>query len=53
MTPAGAPCLRWLRRDHPDVEETASRVVKDATRAAEIISRIHQVMGDRVQLRRF
>jgi C4-dicarboxylate-specific signal transduction histidine kinase len=37
-------CLRWLRRDHPDVEEAceaASRVVKDATRAAEIISRIH------------
>jgi C4-dicarboxylate-specific signal transduction histidine kinase len=37
-------CLRWLRRDHPDVEEAceaASRVVKDVTRAAEIISRIH------------
>jgi C4-dicarboxylate-specific signal transduction histidine kinase len=37
-------CLRWLRRDDPDVEEAceaASRVVKDATRAAEIISRIH------------
>ena len=37
-------CLRWLRRDHPDVGEAceaASRVVKDATRAAEIISRIH------------
>ncbi len=36
-------CLRWLTRDHPDVEEArqaASRVVKDATRAAEIISRI-------------
>jgi PAS domain S-box-containing protein len=36
-------CLRWLTRDNPDVEEarqTASRVVKDATRAAEIISRI-------------
>ena len=35
-------CLRWLKRDHPDVEEAreaASRVVKDATRAAEIISR--------------
>ena len=30
-------CLRWLRRDPPDVEEAseaASRVVKDATRAA-------------------
>jgi C4-dicarboxylate-specific signal transduction histidine kinase len=37
-------CLRWLRRDHPDLEEAceaAARVVKDATRAAQIISRIH------------
>ncbi len=36
-------CLRWLTRDPPDLEEaraTASRIVKDATRAAEIISRI-------------
>jgi PAS domain S-box-containing protein len=36
-------CLRWLMRDHPDVEEAcaaASRVVKDGTRAAEIVSRI-------------
>ena len=36
-------CLRWLTRDQPDPEEAreaASRVVKDATRAAEIISRI-------------
>jgi PAS domain S-box-containing protein len=36
-------CLRWLGRDHPDVEEAreaASRIVKDATRAADIISRI-------------
>ena len=36
-------CLRWLTRDQPDVEEAreaASRTVKDATRAAEIISRI-------------
>ncbi len=36
-------CMRWLTRDHPDVEEAreaASRVIKDATRAAEIISRI-------------
>src|SRR5713226_5523312 len=35
-------CLRWLKRDHPDVEEAreaASRMVKDATRAAEIINR--------------
>jgi PAS domain S-box-containing protein len=36
-------CLRWLQRDMPDVDEAreaASRVVKDATRAAEIVSRI-------------
>jgi len=36
-------CLRWLKRDDPDFEEAcaaASRVIKDATRAAEIISRI-------------
>ena len=39
----GNTCLRWLNRDHPDVEEAreaASRAVKDATRAAEIISRV-------------
>ena len=36
-------CLRWLSRDQPDLQEAreaASRVVKDATRAAEIITRI-------------
>jgi C4-dicarboxylate-specific signal transduction histidine kinase len=36
-------CLRWLTRDHPDVEEAraaAMRIVKDGTRASEIISRI-------------
>jgi PAS domain S-box-containing protein len=36
-------CLRWLTREKPDIEEareTATRIVKDATRAAEIISRI-------------
>ena len=35
-------CLRWLSRDQPDLgeaREAASRMVKDATRAAEIISR--------------
>ncbi|PYU04840.1 MAG: hypothetical protein DMG34_09580 [Acidobacteria bacterium] len=35
--------MRWLTREHPDVEEArdaASRAVKDATRAAEIISRV-------------
>jgi PAS domain S-box-containing protein len=36
-------CLRWLMRDQPDLEEAreaASRMAKDATRAADIISRI-------------
>jgi PAS domain S-box-containing protein len=36
-------CLRWLRRDEPDVaeaSEAASRIVTDVTRASEIISRI-------------
>jgi ligand-binding sensor domain-containing protein/signal transduction histidine kinase len=37
-------CLRWLARDQPDLDEAraaASRSIKDATRAAEIIKRIH------------
>jgi PAS domain S-box-containing protein len=36
-------CLRWLKRDQPDLEEAreaASRVAKDVTRAADIISRV-------------
>src|SRR3989442_5061872 len=36
-------CLRWLGRDDPDVpeaREAASRIVKDITRAADIIGRI-------------
>ena len=36
-------CLRWLSRDLPDLEEArdaASRIVNDATRAAEIVSRV-------------
>jgi C4-dicarboxylate-specific signal transduction histidine kinase len=36
-------CLRWLARDDPDLEEAraaAMRIVKDGTRAAEIIGRI-------------
>jgi PAS domain S-box-containing protein len=36
-------CLRWLTRDLPDLEEAraaAMRIVKDGTRAADIISRI-------------
>jgi len=36
-------CLRWLSRDEPDLvegREAAARIVKDATRAADIIGRI-------------
>jgi PAS domain S-box-containing protein len=36
-------CIRWLTRDQPNLEEAraaAMRVVKDATRASEIISRV-------------
>jgi PAS domain S-box-containing protein len=36
-------CLRWLARDEPDLREAreaATRVIKDATRASDIISRI-------------
>jgi len=36
-------CLRWLTREQPDMEEAreaASRMVKDATRAAEIVSHV-------------
>jgi PAS domain S-box-containing protein len=36
-------CLRWLGRNHPDIEEAreaASRVIQDVIRSSEIISRI-------------
>jgi C4-dicarboxylate-specific signal transduction histidine kinase len=36
-------CLRWLGRDQPDVgeaREAAARIIKDATRASDIINRI-------------
>lgn len=39
-------CLRWLTRDHPDVEEAreaASRIVKDAVRASDIINRMRSL----------
>jgi C4-dicarboxylate-specific signal transduction histidine kinase len=42
ITDAGT-CLRWLSRDQPDVEEAREatmRIMKDATRAAEIIDRL-------------
>jgi PAS domain S-box-containing protein len=39
-------CLRWLTRDHPDLEEAreaASRIVKDAVRASDIINRMRSL----------
>jgi PAS domain S-box-containing protein len=39
-------CLRWLTRDQPDLEEAraaAMRIVKDGTRAAEIVKRVRQL----------
>jgi len=39
-------CLRWLMRDQPDLteaREAASRMVRDAARATEIISRIRSL----------
>jgi len=36
-------CLRWLKRDHPDLEEAreaAARMVEDAMRASDIIDRM-------------
>ena len=43
-------CLRWLARDAPDIEEAreaASRMIKDATRAAEIIDRVRSLLQGR------
>jgi C4-dicarboxylate-specific signal transduction histidine kinase len=39
-------CLRWLTRDEPDLEEArlaATRAVKDAARASEIVNRIRSL----------
>src|SRR5258708_30208337 len=39
-------CVRWLQRDSPDVTEAceaASRTVKDATRAADIVDRVRSL----------
>jgi PAS domain S-box-containing protein len=39
-------CVRWLQRDEPDFAEAceaASRIVKDTTRAAEIIDRVRSL----------
>ena len=45
MTDANT-CLRWLKRDQPDVDEAieaTSRIVKDGTRATEIIDRLRSL----------
>jgi PAS domain S-box-containing protein len=47
-------CLRWLARDQPDLEEAraaASRVVKDAARASEIMSRIRSLFKKEISQR--
>jgi PAS domain S-box-containing protein len=39
-------CMRWLRRDQPDVDEAleaTSRIVKDGSRATEIIDRLRSL----------
>jgi len=39
-------CLRWLQRDTPDIAEaceTASRIVKDVNRAADLIDRVRSL----------
>ena len=39
-------CVRWLRRDSPDVAEgceAALRIINDATRAAEVIDRVRSL----------
>jgi signal transduction histidine kinase len=39
-------CVRWLQRDSPDIKEAceaASRTVKDATRAADIVDRVRSL----------
>jgi len=39
-------CLRWLARDHPDLDEAreaASRAIKDSIRAVEIIDRLRSL----------
>ena len=49
-------CLRWLRRDDPDMteaSEAASRLVKDVTRASDIISGINLMFKKGVLQREF
>jgi PAS domain S-box-containing protein len=45
-TTDASTCLRWLSRDQPDLEEAraaASRVVNDAARAAELMTRVRSL----------
>jgi C4-dicarboxylate-specific signal transduction histidine kinase len=47
VTNAGA-CLRWLELEAPNLEkarEAANRIVRDGTRASEIIARIRRMFG--------
>jgi PAS domain S-box-containing protein len=47
-------CLRWLARDQPDLEEAraaASRVVKDAARATEIMGRVRSLFKKEISPR--
>jgi PAS domain S-box-containing protein len=49
-------CLRWLKRNEPDIEEaceSASRIVKDVTRAADIIGSISQLFKKDALQRQF
>jgi signal transduction histidine kinase len=49
-------CLRWLGRDEPEVaeaREAAARIVKDVTRAADIIGRISSLFKKDAPLREF
>ena len=44
-------CLRWVTRDYPDLEkarQAASRVVKDVTRAPEIVNRVRLLIQERL-----
>ena len=39
-------CVRWLKRDHPDLEmacEAAARIVNDGNRAADVIDRLRSL----------
>jgi PAS domain S-box-containing protein len=49
-------CIRWLERNEPDIEEaceSASRIVKDVTRAADIIGSISQLFKKDALQRQF